>query len=353
MKIGIIGHFSERNGGQAVLTRTFKKKLSECENTEVVCVNTDAYHKHKAVFNLLFQSIKCMIQCDAIILIVSRNGLKFYLPFLYYLNKVLGKKIYHRVVGGKMCEEAKEHPRYVKYMRGFDVNWVEGRAQRDGLISLGISNVVEVYNFKDIEIAKVEDLPVYEKAPYRFCTFCRVTRMKGISSAIKAINMINRKYNSIVVTLDIYGPLDDDYEPDYQQEFFSLVKESNGSVTYMGCVPPEDSVSILKKYFMHIFPTVWPGEGMPGTIIDALSAGLPTIATNWHLNSEYISDGVTGYCYEWDKIGALEDKIDFCIHNSSLINRMRNDCLLEAGKFTSDKAMDVVYKTLGLSNNKG
>ena len=95
---------------------------------------------------------------------------------------------------------------------------------------------------------------------------------------------------------------------------------------------------------------------MPGTIIDAFSAGLPVIATDWHFNGELIKNDITGYCYDWTKKELLAEHMIYVMEHPSIINHMRRNCLLEAQKYTPESAMKQIldrmeHKTGGMGND--
>lgn len=64
---------------------------------------------------------------------------------------------------------------------------------------------------------------------------------------------------------------------------------------YKGELQPSEVVLTLKQYDVLIFPSHYEGEGCPGILVEALSVGLPIIASNWKYNDEFIIDGVNGF----------------------------------------------------------
>ena len=77
--------------------------------------------------------------------------------------------------------------------------------------------------------------------------------------------------------------------------WFDELKDSfSACVHYGGLVPFYKSVEVLKNYFALLFPTYYEGEGFAGTLIDALAAGVPVIASDWRYNPEIVEDGMTG-----------------------------------------------------------
>lgn len=243
------------------------------------------------------------------------------------------------MIGGSLDSNVRQNPHWVKYINSFVVNLAEGKTQVEALKDAGVTNVVETFTFRNAQIVSEDEFPVYNQAPFRFCTFCRVTKAKGISDAIQAAIKINQEQHAYA-TLDVYGPLDENY----RGEFEELLAQSDGTARYMGCVPPEKSVDTLKGYFMHLFPTTWKGEGMPGTLVDCFAAGLPTIATDWNYNAEILREGETGYCYDWQKPGLLAEKMLFCMEHPEQIAKMRYACIKEAEKYQPDASMEQIFE---------
>jgi len=118
----------------------------------------------------------------------------------------------------------------------------------------------------------------------------RVTRSKGIFEAINLavkFNNINLKVNT---TLNIYGPIDIEIESSVLElinrySFLEYNGEYNGEV---------DSIDILSKYDFQLLPTTYPGECMPGVVVESYCAGTPVLTTNWRHMPEVVKDGVTG-----------------------------------------------------------
>lgn len=116
-KIGIIGRVAdgvEMYDGRTVTTRIIRNELETRLNTSVFCVDTYDYKHH--VFRGLLRSFICLFKCEHIFVLLSNNGRRFFLPFLYYSNKLFHRRVYHRMIGGLFSENVKRHPRWVKYL---------------------------------------------------------------------------------------------------------------------------------------------------------------------------------------------------------------------------------------------
>lgn len=344
-RIGLIGHLAEgqeKFDGQTVSTRQWQNELNKMHFQKLpVYVDTYNYKKHPV--SLLVNWLKCMFTSSHIVFMLSGNGMHVFLPLLFYSNKIFKRKLFHRVIGGNLCEYVEQNPKWVKYLNGFEVNWVQSNKMVEGLRKLGISNGEYLENFRSIKPIKKEDVIHWNGKPYRYCTFCRVSEAKGIGLAIKAIANINKKYGTGTAELYVYGPV----EEEYREEFNRLVDSNRECVFYEGSVESTKAVDYLKKYYFHLFPTTWHGEGFPGTLIDCYNAALPTIASDWAYNSEYIKNNETGYLYDWKQPEQLEQLIDASIHvsmNTYCEMRMRN--LKEADKYSAEVVMNKILKRM-------
>lgn len=342
MKIGIIGRTADKQAmydGQTVSTRLWRDELKKHGGSVFV---VDTYNYKRRVFPILLQWIWCMFTCTHIVVMLSGGGLSFFLPLLYYANKLFRRKIYHRVIGGELDAYVKEHPKSVKYLNSFEVNWVQSNKMIERLDAVGVKNGKFMENFRNIKAIPESQLRKETEKPYRFCTFSRVSESKGIGLAMETIAKVNAYMGMKVAVLDIYGPI----EEAYREQFEALLKKHDDCVEYKGSVPSEQAVGVLKNYFFHLFPTTWKGEGFPGTMLDCYHAGLPTIASTWAYNDEFVQEEKTGYLYPWDKPEELFHCILKAIKQEELVYSMRLNCLNEASKFQPEIAMKKVMSMM-------
>ena len=342
-KVGIIGKFGANKNmydGQTIKTKNLALLLEETGNFCLVKVDT-CYFKQKNL-KLLLDSLRCLIGCKHIFLMVSVNGMKFYLPFLYYLNKIFHRRIYHYIIGSELLEMVKENPKLVKYLNALSHNWFEYDSGTRYLQSRGVQNVSTLPNFKLIE--PLEEPLVYDKTAgiFRFCTFSRVMEEKGITDAIEAVHAINDEQGEIVATLDIYGQV----EPAYEDKLNDLLKRNANCVAYKGVVDSQTSVGVLKNYYALVFPTRWAGEGLPGTIIDAFAAGIPVVATDWNANKEIIQNGEEGIIYPNDEMKTLKDAMIWSMRHDVRMAQMRANCLKAAQRFTPSTILQTILSKI-------
>lgn len=316
--------------GQTVKTRTIYQQLEHhFGKGSIILVETKDYKKR--ALPIFASCLVGLVKCNHIIVVLSRNGRRFFFPLLAFAERHLGKHVFHCLIGGALADDVRKNHGEIRYLNAFDVNWVEFPSLARDLKSLGVSNVQYLPNFKNLRQVAPEDL-LPTKSPWRFCTFSRVSKSKGIADAIAAVETLRSE--GLNCSLDVYGPID----PNFDKEFGQLIKSYSGT-NYMGCIDAEKSVEAIRGYSAMLFPTKWSGEGMPGTVIDSLAAGLPVLAYRWRYYPEILEDGVTGYSCtpEVDELISIMRK--FMNISADAQMNMKRQCLLRSYQYDASAAV--------------
>lgn len=341
-KIGIVGRFGfgmNAFGGQSIKTRNLYEALCDkIGDDNIFCVDTRGWERHP--FKLLCNIRKATSQCESVIILPAGRGVKVIPKLTLLCNQ--DAKLFYSVIGGWLPKMTETNKRLRKTLKKYDGIWVEAFAMKKTMEEQGFSNISVVPNFKNITPLKPNELVYHITEPYKLCTFSRVLKEKGIEDAVNAVKAVNDRCGKTVFTLDIYGQVD----KGYTDRFNVLVAEFPNYIRYMGKAPSDRSVDILKFYFMLLFPSYYYGEGFPGTLIDALSAGIPVIASDWAYNTEIIRDGYTGLITVPQNVDDLSKKLEYCYHHVADINHMKYNCIIEAQKYSKDIIAEQITKLI-------
>lgn len=343
-KIGLIGRIDPDRtlfDGQTVKTRMMHKMLCDMYGAEnIVAVDTIDW-RHRAL-RVAADTRRCLHECDDIVILLSQNGRRVLYPRLAKAARKRGKRIYQNLIGGWLDGDLEQFPEWTGYLNAFKINWVESHQLADALAKKGVTNASYLPNFKYLEKVDVPDTRSYDDG-WRFCIFSRVVREKGVGDAMQAVEELNASDGGRSFALDIYGPIDEAYK----EELDGLLDKSP-HCSYKGSVTPEESVSTVSKYDLLLFPTRWVKEGIPGTIIDALSAGVPIIGAKWQYYDEMLEDGVTGFGYEFGHNELLGGAIGkFVSLSDEDHNAMRHKCLERAKAYTPEAVAEKICKEIG------
>lgn len=344
-KISVIGKFISSEtvvwDGQSIKTRIVTQELEKQFGTRNV-QRIDTYGWKHHPFQLLKNSFLAVRRSDHVIFMTDDGGIKIF-PWLLRLSNVMGKcSLHYIVIGGWLVRFLEKHRFFTALLKGFDNIFAETTGMKQGLEQMGFQNVSLLPNFKNLSPLSEEQLAAAPCEPYRFCTFSRVMREKGIGDAVHAIKNVNMRFGRTVCELDIYGAV----EPDETEWFRKLSDEFDETIHHCGVAPYDQTTAILAPYFALLFPTFFPKEGIPGTIIDAYAAGLPVIASRWSSFEDIVDDGITGIGYPYQKNECLEEIISDLVRSPQQILNMKGNCLKKAEEFLPENAMTVLLDKL-------
>lgn len=341
----VLGHFG--NGlklfnGQTVKTKVITEELIHTLGT----ANIQRVDTHGGIRSLLKAPVyvtRAIASSQNVIILPAQNGLRVYTPLLRcgrLLNKDI--KLHYIVIGGWLPDFLRNRSLLSAQLKLFDYIYVETSSMKTALEDKGFTNVVIMPNCKKLHILKEEDIVFDLAEPLKLCTFSRVMEEKGIEDAVKTVQSINKEYGREVYKLDIYGQVDSS-----QLEWFEKLKNSfTTSVRYRGIVDYGKSVDILKEYFALLFPTHFFTEGIPGTIIDAFSAGIPVISSKWENYKDIIKDDATGIGYDFYDAEGLKNVLCLLADHPERVIPMKTKCIHEAEKYMPEQVVKIVLDRL-------
>ena len=342
LQAGICGHFGggkSPSDGQTVKTIIMTEKLKEIWGPEQV-LSLDTYRWKRHVFKLFFQSLRLLRKCENILMLPSWNGVKVFPPLFLFFNQFYRRKLHYVIIGSWLPDVLKESPNLLNKMKRLNGLYAETVSLTEELKALDIPNVYLLPNFKELHI--VEETSYETTEPLRLYTFSRVLKQKGIPEAVAAVKAANERLGRVAYTLDLWGEI----QPEYAKEFEKIQAELPNYVTYRGCLSYENTSDTLKQYYALLFPTRFPREGVPGTILDSYAAGVPVLSSRFVNAPQIIDDRETGLILDFDNITEELTKTlcELTEHPEKLIV-MRKACTLKAADYQAD---EIVAKLAGM-----
>ncbi len=327
--------------GQTIKTKIVANEIEKNVGKDEL-VRLDTHGGLTTLIKLPFILFYGVIFFKNIIVTPAQNGLRIIAPLLILFNLFFRKKLHYVVIGGWLPDFLKDKPFLSKILKKFQFIYVETRTMKSSLIQVGFNNVQLMPNFKDLKILRERDLSLVPLDKFRFCTFSRVMKEKGIEEAITAVKKVNEHQGKNDCSLDIYGQIDENQAVWFEQ----LQKQFPPYVQYKGCVPFDKSVETLKDYYALLFPTYYSGEGFAGTLLDSFAAGVPVIASDWRYNSDIVDDGVNGFIVPAKNSDRLASQIEWCFQNKNLLRDMRRKCLEKASNYMPENAAKTLMMSL-------
>lgn len=225
---------------------------------------------------------------DKLYVSLGRKGLVVVSTILFF-RSLLGFRLRNVtlvVVGGWLPEYAVSPVKRTMLVRCFSNILVETNSLQRELRSIGLDSDILV-NFRFSEPFPSKELSSESGIHLVFCS--RVTEDKGIFLAMELVQALAQQ--GITVTMDIYGPVAIEIS-----ERFKSALDLSPRIDYKGTYEGEEqAVEILSDYDFLVLPTFYPGECMPGAVIESFCAGTPVITSDWRHMPELVENGVTGY----------------------------------------------------------
>jgi glycosyltransferase involved in cell wall biosynthesis len=197
---------------------------------------------------------------------------------------------------------------------------------------LSLNNVKVIYNGVDENIF----LPTGKKNKEKYVLYTgRISHSKGLVELIDCAKEVLMIRNDIRFILAGSGPLLNQLS----SEVRNLHLEDH--IEFLGQVSRNDIVNLYQNAHLFVFPSHY--EGLPGSLLEAMSCELPIVATKVPGNIELIEHNVNGILVPPKNVGALTEAILKLLDDFDLRNRL------------GEKARDTVIKRGftwdGISNN--
>lgn len=314
--------------GATIKNKQLVEKLKSL-NVKVECFNTQEKRSLVRFFNQFIRILPSLFKCK-IVISTSYKGAYFLIKLLSRLQ--IKNKIFYWVIGGALAEKIVEDRLNTRFYSKISKIIVEGDEMLINLQKLNIQNLFHIPNLR--KIPQLQDHPFISSNEVKFLFLSRITPEKGCDLIFEACNLLKNGKYAGRYSVSFFGPIDERYKP----IFFEKIKQFK-NVSYQGCINLTNinNYEKLQEYQVLLFPTFWPTEGFPGVCIDGFILGIPTIASDWNLNSTIIEDGKTGYIIPPRDGVALANRMAAFIDNPDLIRQMRINCKEEAQKYDIDR----------------
>lgn len=343
-KAVVIGNFSFGQGafnGQTAKTRDYNYYICERFGQECVAqIDTAAWKKNPV--KLMADLVWYCANSENIVLMLGINGSRLIIPIVAFLKSLYKYRILFPMVGGSVMYEFEQHKLLQKCFPVIDAIYFETKMMTDYFKGLGYKNVYYAPVFTKRKCTTGPDIESSLTFPLKFCTYSRVCKEKGIGIAMDAVRRVNEYFGKIVCTLDIFGvPY-----PEFEEEFSKKLKECDGFIASKPYLQGDHVIDTLSEYALMLFPTYYGGEGFPIAVVECMLGGVPTIASNWHYNSEIVLNNKTGVVFEPNEVDVLADTLISLVNDPEKIRVMKLGCLENAKNFTPELVLEDLFNRI-------
>ncbi len=187
------------------------------------------------------------------------------------------------------------------------------------VIAQGSINGVDIEFFKNTktldEQELIRDKFKIDKKDFVITFVGRIVKDKGINELIEAFVNLSKKYNNLKLLL--VGDYEEHLNP-IKNENKILIDSLDSIITVGFQNDIRDFLSITDLFVLPSYR-----EGLPNSLIEAGSFGIPLLATNINGCNEIIDDCITGILVEKKSAKKLEEAIDKLLEDKELYNSIK------------------------------
>lgn len=131
---------------------------------------------------------------------------------------------------------------------------------------------------------------------FRVLFLAHCTREKGVFDALEGALLANERLaasgSALRLELTVAGAFFIEGE---EQEFRARLATAGAAVRYAGFVSGEEKSRLLRESDAFCFPTYYPAEGQPVSLIEAMACGLAIVTTRWRAIPELLPPDHPGF----------------------------------------------------------
>lgn len=195
---------------------------------------------------------------------------------------------------------------------GFVANSEAIKQSNAKFLKIPLNKIKVINRGRESRKIAVKETEAANNAEIKFVNVSRLYHQKGQIELIKGFKNIADKNSSVTLTIIGDGPMKNELE--------QLLKnlQLTDKVFLLGS--RNDVLTQLAQYSCFVFPSM--EEGFSGSIVEAMFACLPVLASNIGPNREAIKHLETGYLFEKESPEEVEKAMQWYLDNTCLANKI-------------------------------
>ncbi len=326
--ITYIGSFPPPFGGVTVKNALLVKYLSERMSIDKIDLSLVKRFSPEECGRLLGSLFSPK---GALAIGVSLDWCKRLVGLLYRFNRAkLGRSVIF-MMGGTIPQSAS----FAQELNSAKRVYVETKTMKAQLLAVGVENAAIYPNCRE----RHDTTPAIRGSRNGLSAvfFSCISKVKGADIVIEAARSLPG------IDFHFYGRIDEGYAAEFAESCAQLP-----NVRYHGVYDSAngDVVGEISRYDVHLFPTVYPNEGVPGVIVETKMAGVPTIATDVCFNADLVEDGVDGFLIRPHGSDELVDRLLVLNGSPETLDALRGSALRSAEEYCIDRYLDGILEEL-------
>lgn len=240
---------------------------------------------------------------------------------LIFFSRLLGKRQVIHLHGGELLHKEKPGKWIEKLLQFFfsgkEPKIVLSSVENELIVSkYHAKNVFELPNCVDLKEAELFDRQFPVKPPVRILYMGRIVKSKGIDYIIQALDILRKKAIPYKFIMAGSGP--------DETEYCKLLSEiPEDCFEFKGLVSGKVKTGLLKQCDIFLLPSLY--EGLPISLLEAMSFGLVPVVTDVGSINTVVKNGETGIIVEMRSSVQIADAVESLVRNDHLFKRISNN----------------------------
>jgi glycosyltransferase involved in cell wall biosynthesis len=165
-------------------------------------------------------------------------------------------------------------------------------------------------SYRIVNCVHITDFPVKAQQPFEprslnVLFVGNMTPTKGVEVILQAVDRVCDKINAR------FHFVGGEITAGYLERFRARASQCrhSDSIVIYGAVDHSQVLEIATDAHIFAFPTAWPGEGQPATLLEAMAVGLVPIVTPWRGCADIVRHGENGLVIEQQDSSSLAEAI--------------------------------------------
>ncbi len=313
--------YPKKNGGYfGVFVKNINENIKLSFNIKEILLKGNSKNNFKKLFRYFFFYINIIFElCFNKYNFIYVHFPTYSLPPILFFPFLKNKNIILNFHGSDIMLESKLNTLFIKYFKLIKSN-VKCVIVPSEMLKVEILKKIKFNNvfvspsggisdsfYEDVDISKI-----VKTKNLRFLYISSLIESKGIFTLLDSVKQLYLK-NGVELDLTIFGSGITDL---LQKEILEL-----NNTNYLGVADNADLPNIFSNYDVLIFPTKRESLGLIG--LEALSCGVPVIASNITSVKSYIKHNFNGLLFELENSIDLMNKIEFLLNNYNDFERLK------------------------------
>jgi len=279
-----------------------------------------------------------LLRARVVLLSLSRPAVFRVAPPLVSLCRLLGKRMVVRNFGGDLDVWWKQGDetlrRRIRRLLAADLVFLETR----NLVAFAQAaapgaRVVQLANFRDPPPpASAAPDPFGPTEALKVAYVGEMTAVKGVPALAEAARRLGDRVRLIACGVAV--------EPDQVEALRAA------GAAYVGTVPHQGVIDLIRAADVVVCPTQAPQEGYPGVIVEAFLCGTPVVASRWRAVPEIVEDDVNGLLFEPGDAAGLAEALSR-LADPALRARLAEGARAGGDAFLTERWRAVAIEALG------